>query len=355
MNKKEILQVIRNPKTLDEARLGEVEKVAAEFPYFQGAHTLIAVARERLKLDGHRQSLARAALYTTDRKFLKTLIESIAAGPHEQIEEQETAAVAPVAADIPPAVVEPGPAPETSTVVSQPATEKIQAEQEKELSQKKSKFHVEDDIREDAEEKDLNEILYLSHDDLLKEVFQNLEELKKSKTYYLEVERQIEDAEFEEAQAKAVKKATTRQSPGKTASKTKPATPVNKNGKSAAAVAPKTKKETEKGAEVKITRADNEEKALQAPRKLDQLQIIDEFIRKNPTIKSPSPADLKAPAVDLSAPSQQLKDDLVTENLALIYIKQGRKDKAIDVYRKLILKFPQKKSYFAAQIKDLQK
>ena len=36
-------------------------------------------------------------------------------------------------------------------------------------------------------------------------------------------------------------------------------------------------------------------------------------------------------------------------------IKQGKKDKAIEVLKKLIWKFPQKKAYFAAQIEDLKK
>jgi TolA-binding protein len=41
--------------------------------------------------------------------------------------------------------------------------------------------------------------------------------------------------------------------------------------------------------------------------------------------------------------------------LAQILTRQGKKDKAIEVYKKLIWKFPQKKAYFAAQIEDLKK
>jgi hypothetical protein len=35
-------------------------------------------------------------------------------------------------------------------------------------------------------------------------------------------------------------------------------------------------------------------------------------------------------------------------------LSQGKKDKAVEVLRKLIWKFPQKKSYFAAQIEELK-
>ncbi len=45
---------------------------------------------------------------------------------------------------------------------------------------------------------------------------------------------------------------------------------------------------------------------------------------------------------------------MVTENLANIMIKQGRFEKAIEIYNKLIWKFPHKKAYFAARIKELK-
>jgi hypothetical protein len=38
-----------------------------------------------------------------------------------------------------------------------------------------------------------------------------------------------------------------------------------------------------------------------------------------------------------------------------ILLRQGKKDKAIEVLKKLIWKFPQKKAIFAAQIDELKK
>jgi hypothetical protein len=35
-------------------------------------------------------------------------------------------------------------------------------------------------------------------------------------------------------------------------------------------------------------------------------------------------------------------------------LKQGKTDKAIEIYEKLIIKFPEKKSYFAEKIESLK-
>jgi len=45
---------------------------------------------------------------------------------------------------------------------------------------------------------------------------------------------------------------------------------------------------------------------------------------------------------------------MVTENLANIMIRQGLLEKAIEVYNKLIWKFPHKKAYFVARIEELK-
>jgi len=49
------------------------------------------------------------------------------------------------------------------------------------------------------------------------------------------------------------------------------------------------------------------------------------------------------------------EDGLASESLAEIYIKQGKLDKAIDMYRKLSLRNPQKNAYFARKIEEILK
>lgn len=79
--------------------------------------------------------------------------------------------------------------------------------------------------------------------------------------------------------------------------------------------------------------------------------LIDKFLKEEPRIQVRK--DLPEEQEDLSAPSSEEDNQLITETLALVYLKQGRKDKALDVYEKLCLKFPEKSSYFAKKIIDI--
>jgi len=60
-------------------------------------------------------------------------------------------------------------------------------------------------------------------------------------------------------------------------------------------------------------------------------------------------------AASLAAKSVAQDDEIISETLAKIFAKQGRKEHAIDIYLKLSLKFPEKKAYFADQIENLTK
>ncbi len=92
-------------------------------------------------------------------------------------------------------------------------------------------------------------------------------------------------------------------------------------------------------------------------RRRQQLDIIENFIRNEPRI-APVRGRLGEPAnqEDLALRSQPARASggLVTESFAKILCKQGKFDKAIDIYEKLILKNPDKTAYFAAKISELK-
>lgn len=87
--------------------------------------------------------------------------------------------------------------------------------------------------------------------------------------------------------------------------------------------------------------------------KQKQSELIDKFILTNPRI-DPAREKSEAPQEDISKPSTEEKGEFVTETLAKIYTSQGYYSRAIDIYEKLSLKFPEKSSYFASQIEKVK-
>ena len=58
---------------------------------------------------------------------------------------------------------------------------------------------------------------------------------------------------------------------------------------------------------------------------------------------------------DLSEKSLVSHDELMTETLAKVLMKQKKYDKALEAYQILGLKYPEKNSFFANQIKKIRK
>lgn len=90
---------------------------------------------------------------------------------------------------------------------------------------------------------------------------------------------------------------------------------------------------------------------FQVRRKEDS--ILERFIKEEPQIKAPN--SQKLDTENKARKSSEDPNDLVSETLARIYIDQMLFQKAIDTYKKLSLKYPEKSAYFADQIVDLQK
>jgi len=91
--------------------------------------------------------------------------------------------------------------------------------------------------------------------------------------------------------------------------------------------------------------------------KKSQDDIINNFIEKDPSIGKLDKHNKfsENDSNDLSKRSYEENTKLVSENLAKINIRQGNISKAISIYESLILKNPQKKTYFAKQIEKLSK
>lgn len=80
--------------------------------------------------------------------------------------------------------------------------------------------------------------------------------------------------------------------------------------------------------------------------------LIDEFIKNEPSITR-SQARFFNP-VEAAKTSIVDDENIVSETLAKIYFNQAKFDKAISIYKKLSLKYPEKSAYFAAQIEKIR-
>ena len=94
------------------------------------------------------------------------------------------------------------------------------------------------------------------------------------------------------------------------------------------------------------------EKEPEKPKKLSRKELIDKFILENPSISRPK-AEFYNP-ISVAQNSIIDQENIVSETLAKIYEKQGYFEKAISIYEKLGLKYPEKSRYFAAQIERLR-
>jgi hypothetical protein len=86
---------------------------------------------------------------------------------------------------------------------------------------------------------------------------------------------------------------------------------------------------------------------------LDKTQPIDKFISEKPSLLRGNPSSSAEPVIPEDS------DDFVdsgfyTETLARIYAEQGLVKRAVDVYAKLILLYPEKSTYFASLVKELK-
>ena len=95
------------------------------------------------------------------------------------------------------------------------------------------------------------------------------------------------------------------------------------------------------------------EEKLDSVKEKTKEELLDEFIKNQPSITRPKAAFYNP--LEVAKESIVDQENIISETLATIYYDQGHLQKAIKIYQKLSLKYPEKSTYFAALIQKAEK
>ncbi|MEY8870418.1 hypothetical protein [Meridianimaribacter flavus] len=111
-------------------------------------------------------------------------------------------------------------------------------------------------------------------------------------------------------------------------------------------------KPIERESSIEVEETKNTQEEAQESTIDKKFELIDKFLSENPKIV---PVKDTKPQQNLAQPKPEQNDGLMTETLARIYLEQKNYDKAIQSYKILSLKYPEKSGFFADQIKAVKK
>jgi hypothetical protein len=329
LEKERFLDLARNYTSLTEAETKDLDALQKQFPYSQVIHNLASRGAQDHQLKTSKTLLNISAVYSTDRSVLKDIITA------PRTERASPPPVEQKVVETPIAVVI-----DEKPVVERPVVEKVVKEKPVET------------VVVDATPPAITEPVILvgaadglSGEALNDEIMTDLNRLKELKHDF-----EVSVEAFEHSKhASPAKEVRSKQE--KPPAKVTPKEPtVQKKKDEALDVIP------EPSGEVLLEEIKTTKKKItpESPKQKEQIEIIDQFIKKRPSIAKITPA-AATDASDLAEKNLSLIDNLVSETLVEILLRQGKKDKAIEVLKKLIWKFPQKKAIFAAQIDELKK
>ncbi|WMJ74255.1 hypothetical protein RCC89_13915 [Cytophagaceae bacterium ABcell3] len=336
MNKQTFTTLIRNPENISANLLKELEEVASTFPYSQAAHILIARAAHENHSMLAEKKLKKAAACTADRKNLKNIIQK----KTNNLKVKE-----PTGLNRPRENSKPQN--RIKNLQEEPFKEEVFREIEENLKKlhrlrKLADLHVPGPviIVEEAPPPPTPETSYelpVSNDDTLPSLEELLPVTPKKAP--------------KPAKEKKEQKAKEKHEPD--ASKKHYITSSRLDDE--LTLEEKNKLSDDAGLISDYLKFINTERVKKKKDKNVQNAIIDKFIKEDPTIPplSSFKVNPNAPQEDLAGKTMKAKLP-VSETFAKLMIKQGKTDKAINIYEELILKFPEKKAYFASQIENLK-
>lgn len=97
-----------------------------------------------------------------------------------------------------------------------------------------------------------------------------------------------------------------------------------------------------------------EKKEILDDKKKEQIDLIKSFSKKDIKLATIKEIEKHQKQTDLSELSTKLNANLLSETYAQLLVKQGKRYKAKEIYKRLMVKFPDKSAYFADLIKELE-
>jgi hypothetical protein len=95
-----------------------------------------------------------------------------------------------------------------------------------------------------------------------------------------------------------------------------------------------------------------EENVMEELERKKKFELLDKFIENNPKIV---PTENTNPKFNIKESTKFDKNELMTETLAKVYLEQKKYKKAIQAFKILSLKYPEKSGFFADQIQAVKK
>ena len=312
MQSAELINYIENPNLMDEQSVSKLQKLVADFPYFQPAHILLSLASKKWDATVYQKSLRKTAIVVSNRSHLFNLIHKFETTLSEKIPEPQEITEKPTIKE----EVKPEPLESKHELDILKAAElSIEIKQEEAL------------VKEPPAKPDISEQVELEMGKQLISSFLEKEVLKTPELHnpVKKVETPVKFNDW-----LTYLKNKTEESPKTTA--LEPEKPIEKVTK-----APE-KTEPDPGLQ----------------RKQKNKAIIDRIIESSPgTIRVKEEQKFFTPDTKAKE-SLQDNEHLVTETLAKIYALQGNVNKAVRAYEILSARFPQKSAYFQGLIQKLK-
>ncbi|MBN2212709.1 MAG: tetratricopeptide repeat protein [Bacteroidales bacterium] len=356
MNKADLSKYLKNPGDLDSQTLGELNLLKDEFPYFQTAHLLATKNHHNVSSSDFDRTLHLAAAYVSDRRVLYDLLYNPGLVSVRLEKDRADISGSRIIKDSLKENI-------SATLNSQVRNMKDFDDDQKELIPEVA-IDVRKEYGEGIELDDTDFSIRLSHgreDDHEKESAERIITVEEEKRH-IPVEEDPEILELEDHLSVLPDGCTeeeafgaagdTKDLPGETGMiDTGQDEPIEFDLEER--VITDTDKETEKPLFVNGSpeESGSEQRTVTGSRDSD-VDLIEKFIRKGSG--KILPKENHNELIDISEESVKEHEGYITDTLAKIYIKQGYYSKAIFAYEKLILKFPEKSSYFAAQIEEIK-